>query len=665
MAGTRQALSARSLIVIALLGMVVLGGGIYFGVNYAVERAVASDAQAKAQQWADYFLTAMPDLDRLIADGRLTDEQTGIVHTAEKLGDVFRFKLYDPKARTILVSDDLSNRVKAAGVEDESPIFNDEAAEAMEMGEPAIEVQNGTGQVDRPPLFVEAYVPIPGPGGAARGVVEVYIDQTATAALFGTTFAALAIGLAVVAALAFGLPTLAFLFRSRQASEARRKADFLAHFDPMTGVLNRAAFTERLEKALRTSRADRSRLGVVNFDVDDFKSINDSNGHPAGDAFLKHVARCIESAIGPREFCGRPAGDEFIALLVGRSEAEIVAYVEAVMSAVREPMSFDGRSISGRVSAGIYLVERGASVADALHRADVALYQAKTEGRNTYRLFSADTDAAMTARRALEMRVREATEAQGFELYFQPLLKADTKACAGFEALLRLPDGMGGMVPPSTFIPIAEAMGLINEIGVWVLGEATRVAASWPSDLFVAVNLSVRQFANGKLVEAVKAALAESALPASRLELEVTESMLIENPDGVGAQLRELHALGVSIAMDDFGTGYSSLGYLWQFGFNKLKIDRSFVAALETNDVRARAILDTIIVLGHKLDMTVTAEGIETDHQAAILAKLACDHFQGYLYGRPTPASDLAAFLLRNRRAEPAQPAAGIDRASA
>ena len=647
MSNTASTPTPRALLAIAVLGMAALGGSIYFGVNYAVERAVVADAENKARHWTEYFLTAMPDLDRLLADGKLTAEQSKVIETAQKVGDVFRFKLYNPAAKQMLVSDDAA--AADEGNDEESPDHNETAAGVLQSGIPRMAI-HADAEPGLPPLFVEAYVPIAEPNGIKHGVVEVYIDQAGTAGLFRTTFAALTIGLAVVAALAFGLPTLGFLFRSRQAAEARRKVEFLAHFDPMTGLLNRAAFTERLQQVLRKTKADRSKLAVVCFDVDDFKSINDAHGHAAGDAFLKHAARCIESSVGPRDFSGRPGGDEFITLLTGRTDAEVSAYVEAVMNAVREPISFDGRSIGGRISAGVYLIEPRASLSEALHRADIALYQAKVDGRNAYRLFSPPMEAAMESRRALEQRLRDATASKSFELYFQPLLFANTKACVGFEALLRLPDGSGGMIPPSTFIPVAESMGLIGEIGDWVLSEATQIAANWPRDLFVAVNLSVRQFADGTLVTKVREALACSGLSPSQLELEVTESMLIDNSKGVGAQLGELKALGVSIAMDDFGTGYSSLGYLWQFGFDKLKIDRSFIAALDANDKRAREILDTIIVLGHKLDMTVTAEGIETDYHAAVLSGLVCDHFQGYLYGRPAPASELAAFLLGNRK---------------
>jgi EAL domain-containing protein (putative c-di-GMP-specific phosphodiesterase class I) len=302
-------------------------------------------------------------------------------------------------------------------------------------------------------------------------------------------------------------------------------------------------------------------------------------------------------------------------------------------------------------------------MADALHKADVALYQAKADGRNTYRLFTEDMETGMRARRALEQLIGRATAQNGFELHYQPLLHAESGAFAGFEALLRLPDGKGGYVSPLTCIPVIEAMGLINAVGKWVIEEATRTAATWPSHLFVSVNLSVKQFEDGTLAGHVKRALDSSGLRPKQLELEVTETLLMQNTESTARQLAELRELGVALSMDDFGTGYSSLGYLWQFRFDKLKIDRSFISALCHNEKKAVEILDTIIMLGHKLDMTVTAEGIETAHQAEILVSLSCDHVQGYLYGPPAQASEIALFLLENTRTRlaPKKPVAKIE----
>jgi diguanylate cyclase (GGDEF)-like protein len=642
MAPSHPAAGFRRLIATAILGMVLFGASIYFGVNYAVDRAVTLDAEEKAADWADYFIDTMPGIEMLVAAGELNPEQRAVISTAEKLGNVFRFKLFDRQGGLVLVSDEIED----AGIASERE-HSEKAAGVLATGRSNVSLNDGTGKENRPPLYVEAYVPMFGPDARIAAVVEVYLDATGTAGRFREIFALLATGLSVLAALAFGLPTLAYILRSKQASEAKQRVEFLAHHDPMTNLLNRGRFTQVLER--RMGEAEPGEVAVVLFDVDDFKAINDSAGHEAGDEYLRHVARSISASRAEADLVARLGGDEFTIALFGRDTGAIIDAVEAILRTCREPISVRGKSVAGRISAGIYVAEDPKTgMADAMHRADVALYQAKIDGGNGWRLFSEEVETSMRARRELEQMLRDAVARQAFDIHYQPLLHAQTKRCAGFEALLRLPDGAGGLVPPATFIPVAESIGLINEIGKWVIEQATQTAAKWPDGLFVAVNLSVKQFSDGKLIGQVRDALARSGLKPGQLELEVTESMLMENTEAVAAQLGALRAMGVSIAMDDFGTGYSSLGYLWKFGFDKLKIDRSFVTGLEVNDGHARDILDTIIMLGHKLNMTVTAEGIETEDQARVLSALACDHFQGYLYGRPVPAAAIPAFLASN-----------------
>jgi diguanylate cyclase (GGDEF)-like protein len=627
-------------VVIAILGMIVLGCAVFFGIDAAVNRAVSADGEHKAREWASYFIEQMPNLNRLITTGSPDASQRERIATAEKIGDVFRFKLFDRQGDLTLVSDESASAVSDDG--------NAKALEVMRTGTSKVSLNDGTGKKNRPPLYAEAYVPIVDGHGGLRGVVEVYIDQTATASLFKTSFAALSLTLALVAALTFGLPTMAYLLRSRQASEARQRGDYLAHFEPMTGLLNRASFTAKLDQLL-LGKDHGQNLALVLFDIDDFKAINDTHGHEAGDSFLKHVASCITGVCREADLAARPGGDEFILALTDRSEADVIELVDQLRRALGQPIHFQGKNLAATLSAGIYMVDRDADgMADALHKADVAHYQAKLDGGNTCRLFSEEVESGMRARRELEQLIRRTVEQEGFELYYQPLLHTQSGACAGFEALLRLPNGQGGYISPLTCIPVIEAMGLINVVGKWVIEEATRTAATWPSHLFIAVNLSVKQFADGALVGHVKNALASSGLRPKQLELEVTETLLMQNTESTARQLTELRKLGVALSMDDFGTGYSSLGYLWQYRFDKLKIDQSFISALSHDEDKAREILDTIIMLGHKLEMTVTAEGIETAHQAEVLAALACDHVQGFLYGRPAPASEIALFLLQN-----------------
>jgi len=637
------ALLFRRSLIFAAVGMVVLASAVLLGINTSVSRAVAADAEHKSREWASYFIEQMPNLDRLIATGNPDARQNEVIKTAAKVGDVFRFKLFNQRGDLTLASDEGTSTVLKA-----SEVDSANALAVMRSGISKVSLKDGIGKEGGPPIYVEAYVPIIGDHGGVRGVVEVYIDQTATASLFKTSFAALSLALALAGALAFGLPMMAYLLRSRQASEAGQRAEYLAHYEPMTGLLNRASFSDKLDSILRGEESVKS-LALVLLDVDDFKMINDAHGHEAGNAFLMHVANGIMSVCRGTDVAARPGGDEFILALTGRSELEVIELVERLRHAAGQPVLIQGKSIAAKLSAGIYMVDRGVDgMEDAMHKADVALYQAKLDGGNTCRLFSEEVESGMRARRELEQLIRSTVEQEGFELLYQPLLHTQSGACAGFEALLRLPNGQGGHISPLTCIPAIEAMGLINVVGKWVIEEATRTAATWPSHLFVSVNLSVKQFADGALVGHVKNALASSGLRPKQLELEVTETLLMQNTESTARQLTELRKLGVALSMDDFGTGYSSLGYLWQYRFDKLKIDQSFISALSHDEEKAREILDTIIMLGHKLEMTVTAEGIETAYQAEVLAALACDHVQGYLYGHPQPASEIALFLLQN-----------------
>jgi diguanylate cyclase (GGDEF)-like protein len=623
-------------------GMGLLAMAVVIGINYAVDRAVSMDARVKAADWANYFIHTLPDLDRLLVDGKLDERQKNVVATAAKVGNVFRFKLYDASGATVLESD-----AELFEKEADSDHIDNEALDVVKLKKEMVSLNDGTNERNMPALYAEAYLPVLKANGDLRAIVETYVDQTKTASFFKMAFRTLALVLGLGTALAFGTPTLAYMLRTKQARMVKHRVEFLARHDPLTSLLNRASFAELLSERI-AERPSGQCLAVVFIDVDDFKLINDSFGHEAGDEFLKHVAHSITSICGPDDFVARVGGDEFLIAMTRDSEMEVIAAVEAVMTGARQQITIRGRRVSGRVSAGIHILgDTVGNVEDAVHHADIAMYQSKVDGKNTVRLFSQEMEVRMRKRRELELLVREALREGLFELHYQPLLDGGSQDCVGFEALLRLRGHDGAYVSPATFIPVAESLGLIADIGKWVIGEATRTAVVWPDDLFVSVNLSVRQFADDQLLANVEAALADSRLAPGRLELEVTESLLMENTESVTRQLAALKARGVSIAMDDFGTGYSSLGYLWQFGFDKLKIDRSFVSALDVDAEKGREILDTIVTLAHKLGMKVTAEGIETEHQAAILGSLGCDQFQGFLFGKPAPGADVAPFLLR------------------
>ena len=428
--------------------------------------------------------------------------------------------------------------------------------------------------------------------------------------------------------------------------QAEKRVSYMARHDGLTGLPNRALFNERLDEALLRVRRDREKLAVHYMDLDHFKDVNDTLGHPAGDKLLVAVADRLRSCLREGDIVARFGGDEFAILqmaLAGAHEASALAErIEKVMS---EPYEIDGQQIMTGASAGIALAPADGDRSDELlKKADMALYRAKEVGRRTFRFFEPSMDASLRARQRLEGDLRNALIAGEFELFYQPLVSLKTGAISGFEALLRWRNPRRGFVSPAEFIPLAEETGLIVPLGEWVLRQACAEAAKWPDDLKVAVNLSPVQFKKGNLPQVVLATLAQAGLAAARLELEITESVLLEESKTNLATLRHLRALGVGISMDDFGTGYSSLSYLRSFPFDKIKIDRSFVAELgETGE--CLAIVGAIAKLALNLGIPTTAEGVETEAQRELLRKEGCTEMQGYLFSRPIPASEIAALL--------------------
>ena len=427
----------------------------------------------------------------------------------------------------------------------------------------------------------------------------------------------------------------------RKAAEARIAQ--LAHFDPLTNLPNRTLFREQLERELSFVRRG-AQLAVLYLDLDHFKSINDTLGHPAGDELLKAVAQRLRGCLRESDLIARLGGDEFAIVqtpLQDPKDAELFAQRlrEAVTGTCYD---LDGHQTTADLSIGIALSPGdGTEMDELVKHADLALYGAKADGRANYRYFEPKMNARMKHRRDLEIDLRSAITNDEFELHYQPLINLQTQAIIGCEALLRWRHPSRGMIPPLEFIPVAEETGLINAIGDWVLRRACLEAMKWPNQVSVAVNVSPIQFRNPALALTVVNALAASGLPAHRLELEVTESVIMQNSDATLATLHQIHDLGVRIAMDDFGTGYSSLSYLRSFPFDKIKIDRSFIGDLSKgND--AVAIVQAILHLASSLKMTTTAEGVETVEQQKLLQATGCNEMQGYLFSPPRPAAEIA-----------------------
>ncbi len=416
---------------------------------------------------------------------------------------------------------------------------------------------------------------------------------------------------------------------------------FLAHHDALTGLPNRRMFHERLEDAL-AQHGRRGGVALLCLDLDRFKQVNDTLGHPAGDMLLKAVAGRLRGCVREGDVVARLGGDEFAVLQCGAGPAEHAsALAQRIVEVLGAPYDLGGgRAVIG-ASVGIAVATSALCSADMLLRsADLALYRAKAGGRGSFCLFESSMDEQTRARRAIERDLREALAHGEFTMFYQPVFHLRDRRVSGFEALLRWRHPHRGLVPPAEFIPLAEELGLIVPLGQWALAQACADAVTWPDGIRIAVNLSPVQFHSPGLVAAVQQALQASGLPAHRLELEITESALLQDSKAVLATLHELRALGLRTALDDFGTGYSSLSYLRSFPFDKLKIDRSFVREA-THRPDCRAIVRSVLDLSRELGMTTTAEGVETEDQLDQLSRDGCTEVQGFLFDRPRPAADI------------------------
>jgi diguanylate cyclase (GGDEF)-like protein len=385
---------------------------------------------------------------------------------------------------------------------------------------------------------------------------------------------------------------------------------------------------------------------VLYIDIDEFKSVNDSLGHPAGDELLKAVASRLQSCIRETDFVARLGGDEFAIVQTGiKQPNDVVELVKRIYEAIREPHECLGHQVATDASIGIALAPNdGTELDQLLKSADLAMYGAKADGRRTYRFFEPQMDACVRARRTLELDIRQAIAEGAFELHYQPIVNLGSNEIVGCEALLRWNHPVRGMISPAEFIPIAEETGLILQIGDWVLTTACAEATNWPPGIKLAVNVSPVQFRSHAFSLKVANALATTGLSAGRLELEITEAVLIRDDEAALAMLQHLRAIGVHIALDDFGTGYSSLSYLQRFPFDKIKIDRCFV-----NDIAeaegSSSIVQAVINIARARNMTTTAEGVETERQRAMLLGFGCTEMQGYLFSPAMPVAKIRMLL--------------------
>ncbi|MDI1344516.1 MAG: EAL domain-containing protein [Pseudolabrys sp.] len=431
-----------------------------------------------------------------------------------------------------------------------------------------------------------------------------------------------------------------------ERKRAQERIEHLARFDELTGLANRTQFHEHINAILSAVHRPENHVAIHLIDLDRFKSINDTLGHPIGDKLLKQVASRLSTEIRPADMITRFGGDEFVVLQTGTSDPqEAKALAQRLAATLNEPFEIDGHRIDIGASIGVAMAPGDGTDADQLlKKADMALYAAKRLGGGEHHFFAPEMEVAAQERRALELDLREALASQQFSLNFQPLVELRTGRITTCEALVRWTHPERGSVSPAEFIPVAEETGLIVALGEWVLNRACMEAATWPKGVKVAVNLSPIQFRDHNLTMQVVTALAKSGLPAHRLELEVTERLLLEDNDDTLATLEQLKNLGISLSLDDFGTGYSSLNYLRKFPFDKIKIDQCFIRD-RGNEREARAIIGAIASLGAGLDKIVVAEGIETEEQRKLVVAQGVHEGQGYLFSRPVSAEAIRARL--------------------
>jgi diguanylate cyclase (GGDEF)-like protein len=629
---------------VALIGLVVLLLGVGVGqvLKSTVDYLLYWDATAAAESWAKYVAENVMDIED-IADGQPPSaESMAFLIRTQQIRHVFGFEIINLHGNVQLASD--GSKISSI----RGTVHSDTAASAASLGRPVISVKEGTPPL-RPSYYSEAYLPVI-VDGRPQAIVAAYVDLTEQRDHFRQAFLLAALALCLLISGAVGIPTIAWYRRTKEKQQADRRIRFLAHHDALTGLANRTQLIEKLENALAILPLRGGCLAVHFIDLDHFKEVNDTLGHDGGDFLLKTIAERLRAVTRAGDIVARLGGDEFVVVQTDiKGKDQVKDFARRLTSAVTAPTKLNDQEIVATVSVGVALAPAdGTNPERLLKSADLALYKSKADGRNCMCFFEPTMDAALQTRLALERTLREAVHNERFILHYQPLFEVSGQRLIGFEALIRLPAEDGTLIPPMAFIPVAEDLRLIGKIGAWVLREACKTAANWPEPLTVAVNLSPAQFEGSSISTIVASALRETGLAPYRLELEITETLLLGSSDALMAELQSLQAMGIAIVMDDFGTGYSSLSYLWRFPFDKIKIDRSFMQGFDASGRDAETVVKSIIALGRELDMRVTVEGVETAKQAAFLDGADADQVQGFFFGRPVVASEVGAIILKD-----------------
>lgn len=630
---------------LVLTGLLMVAAGVLSG-RSTFDYVLAMDARSAAQHWVreaeqrgsgggddvpakvgladDIFA----EIDRLLGVGIAASKKALDDHVSRVSG----FAVFDADMRPLAVSSDVPQAVLDA--ERANPEFQAAFKAALESGSPQVIAGADFADAEQD-YHRHVLVPV-SEGGKVRRVYVVEANQRSAEMMTEVALTTVSVVTSLLIVMGFVVPAAIATRRIRERWMAEDKIRFLALHDALTGLPNRVQLRDRLEQATARARRRGRTMAVLCLDLDRFKDINDTLGHATGDMLLQEVSDRLRSCVREVDVVARLGGDEFAIVAEDLETPEDAARLaRRLCNAVAEPYDVNGHEFANSVSIGIALGPVEGVDSDALLKnADLALYRAKHDGRNTFRFFEPEMDAALQERRRLERDLRMALRNGELEVRYQPQYELETGRLTGYEALLRWQHPTRGEIEPAVFVPIAEDTGLIMPIGEWVLRTACTYAATWPAHISLAVNLSPAQFKSQDIVGSITRILKETGFAPNRLELEITEGLLLQNTEQVIDQLKRLDALGVSIAMDDFGTGYSSLSYLTRFPVRKIKIDRSFIDTLGT-EPETTAIVSSIVGLGQSLNVTITAEGVENAGQADMLRSWGCDQVQGFFYGRP------------------------------
>jgi diguanylate cyclase (GGDEF)-like protein len=650
--------SIRKLVALLLLAC----GGLVASIHLLNENSVASisraDAEATSNSLAAKLASDLPELESIFAGRRPSAEDLRYLQFIAQTGDVLKIGLYNLDGWNVFNSYENGNDTETLrNLKDSYPdvmaAFANQQKSAsgvsIMFSESEIETGAGTNITDQtsPHQLVDAFLPVT-KNGKAVGIASVSIDQSKLRERLSGQLAKSNLIVVLLSLLGFALPMIGVYTQTRQKQVADQKVAYLAQFDVLTNLLNRKAFETSLPEVLLEAGRAGQMVAVHFIDLDFFKAINDNYGHAFGDELLKQFSSRLSTNMRPGDMASRFGGDEFVVAQVGHASIEELALAtKSLYRSLVQPLQIMGRDLVPSVSMGTSMSpDNGTDTAMLLHSADVALYVVKGQGRNAHRFFEPSYNHARLRRTDLEFLVRKNVTGRNFELHYQPFYALSDNSLQGFEALVRMKDSHGAYVSPAEFVPVAEDLGLIDDIGDWVVKEACVFAKTWPENIMLSVNLSSVQFKKKTACPSVLAALKLSGLNPSQLIVEVTESVLLSEIEEVKAQVKILNSYGVELAMDDFGTGYSSLSYILSLEFDRLKIDRSFVKRLQTSDETALKLVETIISLGHTMKMSVTAEGVESVEQADILRSMGCDLVQGFLYSKPVAATDVAALTM-------------------